>query len=60
MSPAADIADARGRAVLILKLIEGAIANRTAPTAEARAAALMEENVMLKARAEELEQHVAG
>ena len=49
MSPAADVADARGRASLILKLIEGAVANRAA------AAALREENAALKARAEELE-----
>ncbi|KAG2652391.1 hypothetical protein PVAP13_1NG352700 [Panicum virgatum] len=55
MSAAADVADARGRASLILKLIEGAVANRAAATAEVQAAALLEENTALKARAEELE-----
>ncbi|KAG2657055.1 hypothetical protein PVAP13_1KG117100 [Panicum virgatum] len=55
MSVAADVADARGRASLILKLIEGAVANRAAVAAEVRAAALLEDNAALKARAEELE-----
>ncbi|RLN08770.1 hypothetical protein C2845_PM11G13210 [Panicum miliaceum] len=35
MSAAADVADARGRASLILKLIEGAVASRAAAAAEA-------------------------
>ncbi|PAN03763.2 hypothetical protein PAHAL_1G020200 [Panicum hallii] len=55
MSAAADVADARGRASLILKLVESAVASRAAAAAEAQAAALREENAALKARAEELE-----
>ncbi|PUZ48062.1 hypothetical protein GQ55_7G215400 [Panicum hallii var. hallii] len=54
MSAAADAADARGLASWILKLVEGAVANRAAASAEVQAAALREENAALKARAEEL------